>query len=104
MQRSLAQTPQSFNTGPNDLDLMPSLGPSLHPHEAPTQLSKEVGFYSTAGSAVEKQDSHFGGLKLIPDPPDLETWRQRLFDVDEIITLTEEQYGPLFTSRIGKSC
>ncbi|KAJ5305083.1 uncharacterized protein N7443_004743 [Penicillium atrosanguineum] len=29
--------------------------------------------------------------KLIPDPPDLEYWRDRLFHVDETITLSEEQ-------------
>lgn len=31
------------------------------------------------------------GMKLIPDPPDLDYWRHKLFDVDETITLTEEQ-------------
>lgn len=87
MPRNLAQAPQSFSTAPDDLDMMPSLGPSLHPHEATAQLPKEISFYS----AAEKQDSHFGGLKLIPKPPDLETWRERLFNVDEMITLTEEQ-------------
>jgi hypothetical protein len=34
----------------------------------------------------------FQGLKLIPNPPDLEEWRERLFHVDDMITLTEEQY------------
>lgn len=33
----------------------------------------------------------FQGLKLIPNPPNLEEWRKRLFDVDEMITLTEEE-------------
>lgn len=32
------------------------------------------------------------GMKLIPDPPDLEYWRDRLFHVNEMITLSEEQY------------
>lgn len=55
------------------------------------------------------QQSNYGGLatdttastsfagqlqgKLIPDPPDLEYWRDRLFHVDETITLSEEQYA-----------
>lgn len=55
------------------------------------------------------QPSNYGGLapdttastsfagqlqgKLIPDPPDLEYWRDRLFHVDETITLSEEQYA-----------
>lgn len=38
----------------------------------------------------------FKGLKLIPNPPNLEGWRQRLFDVDEIITLTEDQFQTYF--------
>jgi len=32
------------------------------------------------------------GMRLIPDPPDLEYWRNRLFHADDVITLTEEQY------------
>lgn len=32
------------------------------------------------------------GMKLIPDPPNLEYWRHRLFHVDEMITLTEIEY------------
>lgn len=32
------------------------------------------------------------GMKLDPDPPDLDYWRDRLFRVDETITLSEEQY------------
>lgn len=38
----------------------------------------------------------FKGLKLIPNPPHLDEWRQRLFDVDETITLTEEQFQTYF--------
>jgi len=34
----------------------------------------------------------FEGLKLIPDPPNLESWRGKLFHVDDSITLTEEEY------------
>ncbi|KAJ5221751.1 uncharacterized protein N7469_010638 [Penicillium citrinum] len=32
------------------------------------------------------------GMKLIPDPPNLEYWRDRLFHVDEMITLSEDEY------------
>ena len=30
--------------------------------------------------------------KLVPNPPHLEAWRQKLFDVDGTIAMTEEQY------------
>jgi hypothetical protein len=33
----------------------------------------------------------FEGLKLIPNPPNLDEWRNKLFHVDDTITLTEEQ-------------
>jgi hypothetical protein len=33
----------------------------------------------------------FHGLKLIANPPDVEEWREKLFHVDDMITLTEEQ-------------
>lgn len=35
---------------------------------------------------------HFSDMKMIPDPPNLNAWRQRLFDVDDTITLTENEY------------
>ncbi|KAL2215799.1 putative glutathione transferase [Thermoascus aurantiacus ATCC 26904] len=35
-------------------------------------------------------------MKLIPNPPDLQAWRERLFNVDETIVLTEEQFQTYF--------
>lgn len=35
--------------------------------------------------------SHFGNLKIVPDPPDLQAWRERMFNVDEPIELTEDE-------------
>ena len=53
---------------------------------------------SQAGEDVTTLTSHgqFKGLRLIPNPPDLDAWRQRLFDVDDTITLTEEQFQTYF--------
>ncbi|KAH8697566.1 hypothetical protein BGW36DRAFT_397245 [Talaromyces proteolyticus] len=45
---------------------------------------------------MENKDSHFGSMKLIPNPPDLNVWRERLFNVDEPIALTEEQFKTYF--------
>jgi glutathione S-transferase len=33
----------------------------------------------------------FQGLKLVAEPPDLEAWRQKLFDVDDTMTLNEDE-------------
>lgn len=34
---------------------------------------------------------HIENAKLVSNPPNLQEWRQKLFDVDEIITLTEDE-------------
>lgn len=33
------------------------------------------------------------GFKVVPNPPHLDYWRDRLFNVDEMITLSEEEYA-----------
>ncbi|PVI07169.1 hypothetical protein DM02DRAFT_609149 [Periconia macrospinosa] len=38
----------------------------------------------------------FEGLKLIPAPPGLDGWREKLFHVDDTITLTEEEFQTYF--------
>lgn len=53
------------------------------------------GLDVSSAAAAEIKDSHLGGLKIVPNPPDLDAWRERLFNVDEPITLTEEQYVSL---------
>jgi len=60
---------------------------------------EEIGKDEDAGGEVMagadgvavKQDAHLEGLKLIPNPPDLEAWRQRLFGVDGLVGLSEEE-------------
>ncbi|KAJ9647863.1 hypothetical protein H2199_001639 [Coniosporium tulheliwenetii] len=62
------------------------------------QLQQEPGA-SQASEAEEhaaKSDSHLKGLKRIPDPPNLEAWRQKLFNVDDTIVLTEDQLQTYF--------
>jgi glutathione S-transferase len=44
----------------------------------------------------EEGGGHFSGMKLVENPPDLEQWRERLFNVDETITLTEEEFQTYF--------
>ncbi|CAG7936171.1 unnamed protein product [Penicillium nalgiovense] len=36
------------------------------------------------------------GFKLVPNPPHLDYWRDRLFNVDEMITLSEEEFQTYF--------
>ena len=44
------------------------------------------------GDTIFKSDGQFEGLKIIPHPPDLHVWRERLFNVDDTIVLTEDQW------------
>lgn len=39
-----------------------------------------------------KPDANLKGLKLVPYPPELEIWRQRLFDIDDMIVVSEDEY------------
>ncbi|KAF2735485.1 hypothetical protein EJ04DRAFT_195290 [Polyplosphaeria fusca] len=45
---------------------------------------------------VTASHSQFEGLRLIPDPPNLEEWREKLFHVDDTITLTEDDFQTYF--------
>ncbi|EFW21395.1 glutathione transferase [Coccidioides posadasii str. Silveira] len=40
--------------------------------------------------------SHFKNMKLIPEPPDLQRWRERLFNVEGTIVLSEEEFQTYF--------
>jgi glutathione S-transferase len=44
----------------------------------------------------EEGGRHFSGMKLVENPPDLDHWRERLFNVDETITLTEDEFQTYF--------
>ncbi|GKZ55265.1 hypothetical protein AnigIFM49718_011627 [Aspergillus niger] len=46
-------------------------------------------------SLVKRPDQHID-IRTILDPPDLDAWRERLFNVDEMIVLSEEQFLTYF--------
>ena len=63
-------------------------------HDAVERIQQENGLLQLPGplNAEEKKDGHFTNMKSIPNPPNLQAWRERLFHVDETITLTEDEY------------
>lgn len=63
--------------------------------EALGRLQHEIDLRPQPIVDVGTTDGHFSNMKLIPNPPDLDEWRQRLFDVDDIITMTEDEYVSL---------
>ncbi|KAF1974993.1 hypothetical protein BU23DRAFT_552831 [Bimuria novae-zelandiae CBS 107.79] len=67
--------------------------PFVRPHEQP-----EVQEQGPEGGDEAPVTNHgqFEGLKLIPNPPDLDVWREKLFHVDDMITLTEDEFQTYF--------
>ncbi|KAI9775372.1 MAG: hypothetical protein M1816_005942 [Peltula sp. TS41687] len=68
----------------------------------PAFIGQDHVSHATGGNQQERDLFHVADgpgeidLKIVPDPPDLQSWRQRLFDVNETITLTEEQFQTYF--------
>jgi hypothetical protein len=59
----------------------------------PDQRQQQPTSYhvSQNGSPTKEMGGHFGGMKTIPNPPDLQQWRDKLFNINELITLTEDE-------------
>ncbi len=85
----------SFNRGGQFGVLTPhaqlSNQPSNH-QEALGRLQNEIDLRPAPVQDGGTTEGHFSNLKMVPDPPNLEEWRKRLFDLDEIITMTEYEY------------
>lgn len=64
----------------------------LQPPEQYQQREPDFALPIDSAASAGKSDGCFKGTKLVIDPPDLEAWRERLFNVDEMITLSGEQY------------
>lgn len=89
-------TPGSAKMTPDKQNAMGQFGilaptpmpvPPAHPQMTPMQQTLSFAPESPAPTAPGK----LGG-KIVVDPPDLESWREKLFNVDEMIVLTHEQY------------
>ncbi len=115
-------TPTTFHPNPGQRHLHPQANGSPH---TPQQHGNAPQFgILTTGSAehnaitrLHQNDDMFGspeigdhkgggllGTAIVTDPPDLEEWRQKLFDVNEMITLSEEEFafpGPILMQIIN---
>lgn len=67
------------------------LDPHLNHDEQLGRLQHELDLRPVPVTDGGTTEGHFSNMKMVPNPPNLEQWRRRLFDVDEVITLTEEQ-------------
>lgn len=61
-------------------------------HSAIARVQQQDESFNSPDDAEDNQKSvGHTPTRIEVDPPDLEIWRQKLFDVDEMITLSEEQ-------------
>ncbi|KAL2207357.1 hypothetical protein CC79DRAFT_1273288 [Sarocladium strictum] len=78
---------------PTPIPQLPVTPHQQHHHNiAFTQEELDV---TNGGSAQAESRGGHGGVpedRLVFDPPDLEIWRERFFNVDDVIVLTNEQY------------
>jgi hypothetical protein len=65
--------------------------PHLQPQSARVEPTGSIQPGASHSNGNVKADKHLKGLKCIPEPVDKDLWRQRLFDVDGLMILTEEQ-------------
>lgn len=82
----MTNEPESSHT---ELALQPPTHTNLPQHDY-TALATDAPDIT---SFMDNFPGHLQGMKLIKDPPDLDTWRNILFHVDDMIILSEEQYA-----------
>lgn len=84
-------TPRQSNG--TQFGMMPSASAPLQ-HGSISRLQQEEDVFGTVTDSQEQQQGTTGhlGTKIVTDPPNLAAWRQKLFDVNEMIMLSEEEY------------
>jgi len=50
-----------------------------------------IGGEPESGAAAESRPHSHLSTRIVLDPPDLQMWRERLFNVDDLIILTDEE-------------
>lgn len=65
-------------------------GPIQHSSIARLQQQEDISGPAADGSD-QKSNGHLS-TKVVVDPPNLAEWRQKLFNVDEMITLSDDEY------------
>jgi glutathione S-transferase len=59
-------------------------------HNSIGRLQHEEDIFGSPDGSDQKSNGHISS-KIVVDPPNLAEWRQKLFNVDEMITLSEEE-------------
>ncbi|KAI4179506.1 MAG: hypothetical protein L6R41_007807 [Letrouitia leprolyta] len=69
--------------------------PQVH-NEALGRLQNEIDLRPVAMQGGGTTEGDFSNMKTVPNPPDLEHWRKKLFEVEDTVTLTEEEFQTYF--------
>lgn len=64
-------------------------------HNSIGRLQQEEDIFGSPDEVDQKSNGHLS-TKIVPEPPNLVEWRQKLFNVDEMITLSEEEFQTYF--------
>lgn len=67
------------------------LTPASAQHSSIARLQQEDNVFDGTEAGDQTSDGHLP-TAIVPDPPNLAEWRQKLFNVDDMITLSEEEW------------
>lgn len=87
-------TPHHQHPGQGQFGILTG-APTLHHNgmgRLHTELHQETDLFGTPNVDGDQKATGHQSFKIVPKPPNLEAWREKLFNVDEIITLSEEEY------------
>jgi len=71
------------------------LTPGQAQHNSISRLQQENELFGAPDGPDQKSNGHIS-TKIVVDPPNLAEWREKLFHVDEMITLSEEEFETYF--------
>ncbi|KAI9814430.1 MAG: hypothetical protein M1827_003286 [Pycnora praestabilis] len=76
----------------------PQLASQSHAqHSSFGRLQQEQDLFQTPEQNSGSGKGHgTDNMKMVPDPPNLDEWRGKLFDVNDMITLSEDEYQTYF--------
>jgi glutathione S-transferase len=66
------------------------LTPASAQHSSISRLQQDGDMFGGQDAGDQSSNGHLP-TAIVPDPPNLAEWRQKLFNVDEMITLSEEE-------------
>ncbi|KFY81920.1 hypothetical protein V500_10964 [Pseudogymnoascus sp. VKM F-4518 (FW-2643)] len=73
----------------------PILTPTHLQHNAIAKLQEDEDIFGSPGGSDQKSNGHLS-TRVVADPPNIAEWRKKLFDVDEMITLSQDQFETYF--------